>query len=252
MHRKLSVLTLAWTLVACDRAPIVWDAAGPADSAQFATPSARDAPAVEPGMCRASIRYAGGPTVLWAAWWTARPDSGVMLRIARSGDGGAHWDAPILAEGRDQGVRGCARPAPAIAYDADSAFVHLAYFFEPAAGAGVWYAHDMASMFHAPVPIVFGDRPAAVAVAASHDTVVVAYEDPNRRVSQVAIALSTTTGHLFTMGMPVSGDDVAARRPAMALSGHRVVVAWRESPSGDDEERAADAGRFVGRTGRIE
>jgi hypothetical protein len=156
-----------------------------------------------------------------------------------------------MAEGRDTGVRGCARPTPAIAYDADSAVVHLAYFFEPAAGAGVYYEHYMASMFHAPVPIVFGEKPVAVAVAASHDTVAVAYEDPNRRVSQVALALSTTTGHLFTIGIPVSGDDVAAHHPAVAFPGHRVTVAWRETPSGDDDT-ATNAGRLVARAGRIE
>jgi hypothetical protein len=209
-------------------------------------------------MCRASIQFAGGPTVLWAAWWTAHPDSSVMLRIARSDDDGAHWAAPLTAESRDHGVRGCTRPAPAIAYDADSTVVHLAYFLEPTDGAGVYYAHYMASMFHAPVPIVFGEQPVAVAVAASHDTVAVAYEDPNRRVSQVVIALSTTTGHLFTIRVPVSGEDVAAHHPAVAIVGHRLAVTWRETPARDDDtaEAGADAGhvvgRPVGRTGRIE
>jgi hypothetical protein len=174
----------------------------------------------------------------------------VLLRIARSDDGGAHWAAAVTAESRDRGVRGCARPAPAIAYDADSGYVHLAYFLEPPEGAGVYYEHYMTSMFHAPIPIVFGERPAGVSVAVWHDTVAVAYEDPNRRVSQVVLALSTTSGHLFTIRLPVSGDNVAAHRPAVALSGRRIAVDWLETPSGDDD--AGATGRLVARVGRID
>jgi hypothetical protein len=253
MERKLSALALAWTLAlpACERAPVAWDATPLTNLAQFGAPPSSGAPPAEAGMCRASVRFAGHAPLLWAVWWTARPDSSVVLHMARSEDDGAHWAAPILAEDRDRGMRGCARPAPAIAYDADSAWVHLAYFIEPTAGAGVYYEHYMGGMFHAPVPIVFGDRPAAVAVAASHDTVVVAYEDPNRRVSQVALALSTTSGHLFTIGLPVSGEDVAAYRPAVTVSGNRVAVAWLEAASGDDDVAVASR-HLVARAGRIE
>jgi hypothetical protein len=205
-------------------------------------------------MCRQSIQFAGHGQVLWAAWWAAQKDSSVTLRVARSDDDGAHWAAPISADTTDHGVRGCTRPAPAIAYDPDSNWVHLAYFIEPTGGAGVYYEHNMAGMFHAPVAIVYGDRPAAAAVAAAHDTVVVAYEDPNRRVSQVALALSTTSGHLFTIRIPASGEDVAAHHPAVTLAGRRLTVAWRETPSHDDEETgAADstAGRLVVRAGTL-
>src|SRR5271156_6597298 len=103
MHGKLSArvpfLTLACLLIgtACDAPPVAWDASGPADTVQVIAPAGRGAPPAEPGMCRASIRFAGGPTVWWAAWWTARPDSGVVPRVARSADGGAHWDTPIMA-----------------------------------------------------------------------------------------------------------------------------------------------------------
>jgi hypothetical protein len=245
------VLGLVGVLAACERAPVAWDATPVTNLAPFAAVASRGVPPAEPGMCHASLVFAGRPPLVWAAWWTARPDSSVVLRIARSDDDGVGWAAPIIAEARDRGVRGCDRPAPAIAVDADSAWVHLAYFIEPAAGPAVYYAHYMAGMFHAPVPIVFGQRPAAVAVAASHDTVVVAYEDPNRRVSQVELALSTTAGHLFTIGLPVSGEDVAAYSPAVTVAGTHVAVAWLERPSGDDAA-ARQAGRRVARAGRIE
>jgi hypothetical protein len=245
------VLGLICVLVACERAPVAWDATQVTNLAQFRAPASAGAPPAEPGMCQASVRFAGHAQLIWATWWTARSDSSVVLRIARSEDDGAHWAAPIVAEARDRGVRGCARPAAAIAYDADSAWVHLAYFIEAPTGAGVYYEHYMGGMFHAPVPIVFGDRPAAVAVAASHDTVVVAYEDPNRRVSQVALALSTTTGHLFTIGLPVSGEDVSAFRPAVTVTGNRVAVAWLQAPSGGDDVVMASS-HLVARAGRIE
>jgi hypothetical protein len=70
-------------------------------------------------------------------------------------------------------------------------------------------------------------------------------------VSQVELALSTTSGHLFTIGLPVSGEDVAAYRPAVTVSGNRVAVAWLETPSGDDDA-ARQAGHRVARAGRIE
>jgi hypothetical protein len=80
---------------------------------------------------------------------------------------------------------------------------------------------------------------------------VVAYEDPNRRVSQVALALWTTTGHLFTIGLPVSGEDVSAFRPAVTVSGNRVAVAWLQAPSGGDDVAMASS-HLVARAGRIE
>jgi hypothetical protein len=257
MIRKIAfkppaLVFLSLALVACQRQPVAWDTVGAPTLSGVAAPATRGTPQPESGMCRESVRVAGHSPVLWAAWWTVRPDSSVVLRIARSDDAGNSWEPAIAADTTDRGVRGCARPAPAIAYDADSNWVHLAYFLEPTAGPGVYYEHYMATMFHARVPIVFGERAAAVAVAASHDTVVVAYEDPNRRVSQVAIALSTTAGHLFTIGTPVSGEDVAAYRPAVTLSGDRVAVAWLQTASDEGDPAPSDTGRRVTRSGRIE
>ena len=84
-------------------------------------------------------------------------------------------------------------------------------------------------MFHAPVAIVFGETPVRASVAAHGDTVVVAYEDPNRAAPQVDLAVSLTAGHTFASREPVSGDDVAARDPAVAVQGATVGVAWRQS-----------------------
>jgi len=274
----IAALSLAGVLaVACERPPVVWAAApialdAPrtdldqlADSLHWIPGVTTATTPADSGRCATSLRVAAGRGAeRWAAWWAARPDSSVRLRLARSSDGGAHWESPRTVDDRDRGTRGCARPAPAVATDPDGAYVHLAYFLEPADGAGVFYQHlmlvaGMPPMFHGAVPIVFGERAAAVAVAGAHDTVVVAYEDPNRRVSQVGLALSATAGHLFLVHLPVSGEDVAATRPAVALAGRRVVVAWQESPSADAETAGAapDEGppivaRWTARLGRIE
>ena len=257
-------------MLGCQHPPVVWDGqpisvAGASavgavvvvDSPpRFMVPSTRGAPPREPGGCAASLRFADGTDgVVYAAWWAARPDSSVLLRVARSADGGATWGAAETAEGRDKGVRGCARPAAAVAVDPDSGYLHLAYFLEPADGAGVFYAHRMQGMFHAPVAIVYGQRPAAVAVAARGDTVVVAYEDPNGATPRIALAVSMTAGHLFAVRVPVSGESVAARAPVAGLRGTRVGVGWWESAVGDadapEDPNEVPAGRPVVRLGTL-
>jgi hypothetical protein len=244
-------------------------------------------PSLGPGSCVASIRFArtsvgnrppgpGPRGAVAAVWWVARADSSVVLDLARSADDGAHWDTTMVAESRDRGVRGCARPPASIAYDPLSGYTHLAYFLEPATGAGVFYEHLMdmpvagaggapgtapgtasgartLSMFHAPVAIVFGEVPRRTSVAGHGDTVAVAYEDPNRAAPQVALAVSVTAGHTFAPAVPASGDNVEARNPVIGLDRGSVAVAWRESAiRADGAADTAAAGRSVVRTGTFQ
>lgn len=194
------------------------------------------------------------------AWWVARRDSSVVLVLSRSADNGTHWEPPRTADSSDRGVRGCARPAPAVAIDPTGGYTHLAYFVEPPTGSGIFYEHLMemavhrapdtlsspdsprsrgdtsVAAFHAPVAIVYGDIPADVGVAAHGDTVVTAYVDPNRAVPQVSLAASVTAGHTFAPALRVSGEGVAARRPVIAAQGSAVAVGWEESPIRTDAE----------------
>jgi hypothetical protein len=240
-------------------------------------------PPLGPGSCVASIRFAraaagtrspapGARGAVAAVWWVARADSSVVLELARSGDDGAHWDTTMVAEARDRGVRGCARPPAAIAGDPVSGYTHLAYFLEPATGAGVFYEHLMdmpvagaagtagavagartLSMFHAPVAIVFGEVPRRTSVTGHGDTVAVAYEDPNRAAPQVALAVSVTAGHTFAPAVPASGDNVEARDPVIGLDRASVAVAWRESAiRADGAADTVAAGRSVVRTGTLQ
>jgi hypothetical protein len=98
---------------------------------------------------------------------------------------------------------------------------------------GVFFAHSMPGplLFHAPVPIVYGERPGRTSVAASGDVVAVAYEDPNGVEPRIGLALSRTLGHVFEHRVPVSTGVGAALEPRVALASGMVVVAWRQGRS---------------------
>ena len=256
-------------LAGCDAPPVAWQDARPAGAAPGAADSSfrlavverggLDAPAATPPIpggeapfsgCPGSARVAaarGGER--YAAWWRVRDDSSALLLVARSADGGATWGAPVAVDTLDRGVRACARPAPAIAADSANGFVHVVYFLDAPEGSGLFYAHrmDPRAPFEPPAVIVYGERPVAAAVASSGDRVVVAYEDPNRPRPQIELALSRTAGHLFEeRHVDVSGDDVAARAPRVALGGDgRLWVGWTE---GDGDGRGAS----VVREGRLQ
>ena len=205
------------------------DGAGRAVFVHEAAAAALASPA---GACAGSLRSAaGGGAVRYAVWWRARADSSAALLAARSDDGGRSWGPPAAVDTLDGASLGCARPAPAIAADSTNGYVHVAYFLVAPEGAGVFFAHSMerGAMFHAPVVIVFGERPAAVSVAARGDTVAVAYEDPNGVARGIGLALSVTLGHIFERRLPlVSSPSVPATSPQVALGPRTVAVAWVE------------------------
>ncbi|HVE77238.1 MAG TPA: hypothetical protein VNA89_00115 [Gemmatimonadaceae bacterium] len=130
----------------------------------------------------------------------------------------------------DRGVDGCRRPAPSVAADSATGYVHVAYSLQAPEGPGVFFSHSMDGgvVYHAPVPLVYGERAAATSVAARRDTVVVAYEDPNASPRRIALALSPSMGHIFEPRVPVSGESVPADAPRVGLGDGVVAVAWRE------------------------
>jgi hypothetical protein len=165
----------------------------------------------------------------YAVWWQSRPDSSVVLMSARRAPRGK-WSEPVIADSTDHGVRGCGRPAPAIAADAKSGYVHLAYFAEPKSGAGIFFAHSMdaAATFHSPVPIVFGRNPSRVSVASDGDRVVVAYEDPNSTQPIIGIALSNTMGHIFESRSIATSENGRARQPVVRVEEDSIRLWWSE------------------------
>ena len=260
MHR--AVLFVCLLLPACASDPVKWDSENrtdaPVPAGSRLTLQGGDLPAMAaawtpPRLPAGTPRCAGslvatparGDTA-FAAWWEPRADSSALLVVARSDDRGLNWRAREVADSTDKGHTGCGRPSPFIAADTTNGYVHVVYFMLAAEGPGVFFTHSMGGgqMFHSPVPIVYGERASASAVACNGDTVAVAYVDPNASTPQVWLALSRTTGHIFESRMEVSPSMVQAARPAVAVRGHRVAVAWLEP------NRNSGAAVMVVRTGR--
>ena len=151
---------------------------------------------------------------------------------------------------------GCHRAPASVAIDSATGYVHVAYALTATEGAGVFFSHSMDSTatFHAPVPILYGERLGATNVAAAGDhVVVVAFEDPNAMTPRVGLALSRTMGHLFEDRIvPVSDDHGVATRPLVALRGRRIAVAWREGTAvaGDSRAFASALATFTDATRR--
>jgi hypothetical protein len=185
--------------------------------------------------CLRSIRIASADSDLFRVWWGARSDSSVVLSMQHSRDRGLAWESPVVVEARDRGRRGCDRPAPGIFYDPARGYLHLVYFIEPKDGAGVFFAHSMdrGAMFHSPVPVVYGNVPAAASVAANGDSVVVVFEDPNAMTPRIGMVLSHTTGHIFEARGDVTPDDVPAVSPWVTLDHRRVTVWWNPGENTD-------------------
>jgi hypothetical protein len=179
--------------------------------------------------CTGSLALAAAGGTLVGVWWAPRRDSAVRLLAARSTDGGRSWSAPAPVDTTDAGKGGCNRAPAAIAADSVSGYVHVTYALQAAEGPGLFFSHSMDGgvTFHAPVPILYGERLGRTSVAADGDLVVVGFEDPNSSTPRIGLALSRTMGHIFEHRiLPVSDDNEVASRPLVAVRGRRLVVAW--------------------------
>ena len=180
--------------------------------------------------CQGSFRVSAlSPTEIYGVWWSKRDGGRAMLLASRSDDAGGTWIAPVPVDTTDRSTVGCSRPAPAIAADGASGYVHVTYFLNAAGGPGVFFAHSMerGELFHSPVPIMYGGRPSQTAVAAADSVVVVAFEDPNSERAQISLAMSRTWGHIFARERPeASTGTPEAERPLVALRKELVAVGW--------------------------
>lgn len=261
MHPRARLLTIALIAVAtaCDKPPVEWgdpvsidevngpsrlviDSGGHASFVVDRTP-ATSAPA-SPGLCSTSLRTTFGTVRAFSAWWNVRRDSSSALLIASSADSGKTWGKPTAMDTTDVSSTGCSRPPPSVATVGDDLFV--AYSMVAPEGKGVFFAHSMGAMVHAPVAVIYGDRLVPTALAAAGDDVAVAYEDPNGSRRQIAIAFSTVQGHLFDWHATASRDIDVATMPAVALGGRALAVSWATRRSSDS------ATTRVVRVGRIQ
>jgi hypothetical protein len=171
---------------------------------------------------------------IWSAWWQIRSDSSAVL-MSEQRDSAGVAVRRVTIDSVDTALLGCARPAPAIAVDSVNGYVHVGYYMVAPEGPGVFYAHLMdmrASHFERPLAIVYGEKPARIAVASRGDTVAVAYEDPNSELGRIAMSLSFTAGHLFEQTarlIPVStGSQQASAPQIVRLAGAQLWVGWTE------------------------
>jgi hypothetical protein len=260
-NSRFLAMLAATALVGCSRPPVSWDAASvragnalpgrlvldganprfTADTARLIAPELAGAC---PGSARVALSGASGGE-RYAAWWAPRPDSSAALLSARSTDGGRSWSAPEAVDTADHHPLGCNRPAPAIAADSSSGYVHVAYSMRDAQGAGVFFSHSMdrGTMFHSPVTIMYGDQLTDVAIAARADTVAVAFIDPSSDHPQVGLALSHTMGHIFEQRLTVPSSSDAFT-PAIAIAPGRIAVGWVHRVPGGETS-------VVTRTGRL-
>ena len=248
-RRSLLVLSSCLVVAACGGDPLRWEPAAPDRDASGvrARPDVRPLPPDARGTtCAGSMGVVRVDSAVVAVWWAVRPDSTALLLSSRGTRGAAQdprwaveWGPVLAIDTLDRGAHGCARPAPAIAYEPVTRYVHVSYAMDAPEGTGVFFAHSMDAgrMWHSPVSIVYGPRLGATAIAARGDTVAVTYEDPNGAdPPQVALALSVTAGHIFEhKSIPVSAGAWAATTPDVALEpAGGVVVGWRERrPDGE-------------------
>jgi len=228
MFRSI-VMISALLLCSCANEPVQWSP--PVQSGAPREPGELPGSVRPPSIrgCGASLRVAESEGSAFAVWWRSRADSSAALLVSHSMHGGP-WSAPVVADSTDRSARGCGRPPPAIAADARTGYVHVAYFIEPPNGAGIFFAHSMdsAATFHAPVPIVFGRNPSRVSVSANGDRVAVAYEDPNSQQPMIGVALSKTMGHLFEARVRATSPNGHARQPVVRIEGDSIRLWWSE------------------------
>ncbi len=244
---------------ACDAPPVEWTDPKSIPSIRdgrliIDTGGARyvDAPAAlsisAPGICPSSVRSARAGDKTRTVWWGLRADSSAVLYLAETSDSGRTWSKPVSVDTADVGAIGCTRPAPSVAAVGDD--LHVAYSMKASEGTGVFFAHFLGSMVHAPVAVIYGDRLVRTAIAAEGNRVAVAYEQPNGSRRRVDVALSSTQGHIFETHTTASRDIDEAVDPAVALAGSRIAVSWT-SPPAEGSTAPGDTVSRVVRVGRI-
>ncbi len=250
-------ISLPWLFVlgACADGGITWGPVTYGGSPSTASATVATVVTLPPrgGAGCADIVVAARGGERYAAWWVAGPDGGSVLMLARSPDGGAHWDTPLVADDRDAGGLRCSRPPPSLFADETSGYLHLTYHISPVGSPGVYFTHSMQAsalgttgmgVLHMPVPVTHGDRPVRSSVAGRGDTVVVAFEDPNSAKPRILLALSTGAGHVFSAYGAVSPPGAAAASPRVSLVGDSVRVYWIETGPGVAPRAVSRAGKL--------
>jgi hypothetical protein len=232
----LPAFALVLTTAACEKPPVEWT--DPVSIAQPAAPSRLDLSGATPefvvdsaaevlpasnARCAGAVGHSGLKKSA-VAWWQVRPDSSAVLYVSASDDAGRTWGTPTAVDTSDVSSTGCRRPPPSLVTVGDD--VYVAYSMAASEGTGVFFAHTMSGMVHSPVPVIYGERLVATAIAADARHVVVAYEEPNGTRQQIDLAVSASQGHLFETHTTASRSVDNATSPVVALHDSTLAVSW--------------------------
>jgi hypothetical protein len=185
--------------------------------------------------CRTAIATSPDGKTVYLAWRGVLAGNVRDVVVARSGDGGQTWDAPVRVHADGWVFDGCPHAGPALQVDT-AGRVHVAWWTGTEGAAGVYYARsdDGARTFGPPVPLgVAGfSRPAhaQLALAPGGATVVAAWDDGTAKVPRVVMRVSHDGGSTFSPAVALSAAGRAAGYPVVGLArdGRRVTVAWSE------------------------
>lgn len=256
----LPAVAVALFAMACDKPVVAWndpvsipqppgamqltlDGQQPRFIAGAAFASSAALPA-SPGRCDRATVVASGRDQSAAAWWSVRPDSSAVLYLSASADSGRTWGIPIAVDTTDVSSNGCRRPSPSLTTVGDD--VYVAYSMVAPEGKGVFFAHTMSGMVHSPVPVIYGERLVATAIAADGRHVAVAYEEPNGTREQVDVAISASQGHLFETHTTASRSVDNASAPVLALQDSLLAISWLTRSTDDSPtSRVVRIGRMA-------
>jgi hypothetical protein len=165
----------------------------------------------------------------YAVWWRRNSYGHGDLMISRS-DNGVKWTEPTLIGGAVPASNICSRPPPALGVDLGTGAAYVAWHGMTNLGPGmlVMQAPTQGKAGSVAVRLDQGASVRMASVAASHDTVAIAFESETTAGSEIRLALSVTRGHIPDIRGAVSPSGVRAFAPLVALRDGRVAVAWNE------------------------
>lgn len=174
--------------------------------------------------CRTSLA-AGADGAVYVAWRHEFEGSVRDIVVARSGDGGATFGAPVRVHEDGWVFDGCPHAGPSIAVAGDGT-LHVVWFTGAQQRPGVFHAvsRDGGRTFGAPNALATGEfvPTSQVSLAPVPDGVWVGYEENAGDGPRIRVA------HVGPSGVPrvTELDAPAGMLPALAAHGDALAVAW--------------------------
>lgn len=174
--------------------------------------------------CRTAVA-AGPGGELYVAWRKYFPGGVNDIVVARSGDGGRTWDAPVKVHDDGWVFPGCPHAGPDLLVDERSG-VHVVWYTGAPGREGLYYAAstDGAQTFGNAVPLVAGGVPVSQAhvAPAGPSAVWITWEDRRTDPVTVSMARASAGGHLERYDrLTLTGTA-----PGVAAAGTRLALTW--------------------------